>query len=56
MTDVCWYCRNPTVVWNNDFDASDVYGEGVEGIVTYLHCTSCGAQITYERIQEDEEL
>ena len=53
MTE-CWYCGGD-VVWDNDFSASDVYGDGVEGIVTYLHCAECGARITYEQIEEEDE-
>lgn len=41
----CWYCGE-TLIWQNDFDYSDVYGEG-EGIVTFLICSGCGAEVEY---------
>ena len=34
VRDRCVFC-NCRLIWQNDFDYSDVYGEG-EGIVTYL--------------------
>ena len=43
----CWYCGGK-LIWNSDFNYSDVYGEG-EGIVTYLHCSNCGAEVEYSR-------
>lgn len=43
--NVCWYCGGQ-LVWNSDFDYSDVFGDG-EGIVTYLHCANCGADVQY---------
>ena len=45
--DVCWWCRGQ-LVWDSDFDAEDYYcEEGREGIVTFLHCSECGAIVTY---------
>lgn len=53
--DVCWYCGGK-LIWQNDFSLEDVYGEGEgEDIVTYLHCTECGARVTYEQRDDEEE-
>lgn len=52
MGDRCWYCGGK-LVWQNDFDYSDVYLEG-EGIVTYLTCSNCGAEVQYS-LRTDEE-
>lgn len=50
--DVCWYCGG-RLIWDSDFPYDEVYGEG-EGVVTYLHCTECGAKVTYEQRDGDE--
>lgn len=50
--DVCWYCGGK-LCWDSDFNWDEVHGEG-HGIVTYLHCTSCGAIVTYEFKEEDD--
>jgi hypothetical protein len=42
--DVCWYCGGQ-LIWDSDFDMDEIYGE--EGIVTYLHCSDCGANVEY---------
>ena len=47
MCDKCWYCGGK-LVWDSDFNYDEVYDEG-EGIVTYLHCSKCGAEIEYSR-------
>lgn len=39
----CWYCGSK-LIWDSDFNYDEVFGEG-EGIVTYLHCSKCGAEI-----------
>ena len=53
--DVCWYCGGK-LVWQNDYSYEDVYGEGEgEGIVTYLICSECGARVTYEHKEGEEE-
>jgi hypothetical protein len=51
--DTCWYCGGK-LYWMSDFDYSDVYGEG-EGIVSYLHCSNCGAEIEYSLRTDNEE-
>jgi hypothetical protein len=47
----CWYCGGE-ICWDSDFPADEVYGEGVSGIVTYLHCPDCGAEIEYQLLEE----
>lgn len=42
----CFHCLQNTVIWDNDFDGED-YGYEEPGILHVLHCTNCGAQITY---------
>lgn len=51
--DVCWYCGG-RLIWNSDFDYADVYNDGKDGIVTYLHCSECGARVTYESVEDSE--
>ena len=48
----CFHCGCQTVIWDNDFSYKDCGYEG-EGIVQFLHCTNCGAEIEY-RIPLDE--
>jgi hypothetical protein len=42
----CFHCLEKAVVWDADFD-SEEYGYEGGGIVHVLHCTNCGAEITY---------
>lgn len=45
--NICWHCGGP-LKWESDHTIEDVFGEGAgEGIVTYLHCTKCGADVRY---------
>ena len=37
----CWYCGEE-MIWDLDFDYDKVYEKG-KGIVTFLHCSNCGA-------------
>lgn len=56
MCDRCWYYGGK-LIQNSDFNYSDVYDEG-EGIVTYLHCSNCGAEVEYSRrddLNEEEQ-
>lgn len=48
----CWYCGGE-LCWNSDFNYDEVYGEG-EGIVTFLTCTNCGAEVQYSLKNEEE--
>ena len=48
----CWYCGSP-LIWDADFNYDEVYGEG-NGIVTYLHCSSCGAECEFS-LRDDKE-
>ena len=50
--DVCWLCGG-RLIWGADFDAED-YGYEGDGIVATLHCSSCGADVTYVLINEEE--
>lgn len=50
----CFHCGKKTVVWNADFDYSDMGYEG-EGIVHICTCRNCGAEIEYRIPTEDEE-
>ena len=47
MCVTCFHCGG-TVVWDNDFTIDEVYGNGdEEGIIHFLHCVDCGAEIEY---------
>ena len=50
----CFHCGHRTVVWENDFMASEL-GYEIEGIVHILHCANCGAEIEYYIPEEREE-
>lgn len=50
----CFHCGCKSVVWNADFDFSDLEYEG-EGIVHLLHCSNCGADIEYRIAIPDKE-
>lgn len=50
--EVCWHCGGQ-LVWNSDEDYESVYGEG-NGIVTFLSCQGCGADVQYD-IRFDKE-
>ena len=49
----CWYCGGQ-LIWDSDFNYDEVFGEG-EGIVTFLHCTDCGAEVRYSLEDGGEE-
>lgn len=52
----CFHCGMRTVIWDSDFDFEDFGYEG-EGIVHVLHCTRCGAEITYAiSCENDDEI
>ena len=50
--NTCWYCGGE-LIWDCDYNYNEVYDDG-EGIVTYLHCSNCGALIEYS-LKEDTE-
>lgn len=51
----CFHCLCRTVVWDSDFSFEDCGYEG-EGIVQFLHCENCGAEIEYRiPFDNDEE-
>lgn len=47
----CFHCGDFSVVWDSDFSFDDCGYEG-DGIVQFLHCSNCGAEIEY-RIRFD---
>lgn len=49
----CWWCRE-LLCWDSDFNYDEVHGEG-EGIVTFLHCTGCGAEVMYSLRDDDPD-
>lgn len=49
----CFHCGAKAVIWDSDFDFSDLGLEG-EGVIHFCHCTHCGAEIEY-RISCDTE-
>ena len=51
----CFHCGKKAVIWDNDYSFEDYCLEG-EGIVHELHCTECGATITYFVGEDDADL
>lgn len=49
----CFHCGG-AVCWDNDFSFEDCGYEG-DGIVQFLHCMNCGAEIEYRISFEEEE-
>lgn len=45
MRDVCWLCGGK-LIWQSDFNYDEIHGEG-EGIVAFLLCSGCGADVRY---------
>lgn len=43
----CFHCLQDAVIWDSDFDFSDMGYEG-EGVVHVCHCINCGAEIEYK--------
>ena len=50
----CFHCGAKAVIWGSDFTFEDCGYEGT-GLVQFLHCTRCGAQIEYDIPFDDEE-
>ena len=51
----CFHCLERAVIWDSDFSFDDCGYEG-DGIVQFLHCTNCGAEIEYRiPFDNDEE-
>jgi transcription elongation factor Elf1 len=50
----CFHCGERAVVWQNDYSFED-YGIEGEGIIHDLRCSNCGAAITYEIKEDDDE-
>ena len=36
---ICWWC-GAELIWDNDFTSDDVFGDGEERLVTFLHCSN----------------
>ena len=53
MGDKCWYCGGK-LRWNADFNYDEIHGEG-EGIVSFLTCADCGAEVQYSLEDTKEE-
>lgn len=53
MGDTCWYCGGK-LYWQSDFNYDEVFGKG-EGIVTYLKCSHCGANVEYSKCEDNDE-
>ena len=50
--DVCWYCGG-RLRWDSDFSYDEIFGEG-DGIVSFLTCMNCGAEVQYSLREEEE--
>lgn len=50
--DICWYCGGK-LIWQSDFNYDEVHHEG-EGVVSFLTCSHCGAEVQYS-LRTDEE-
>ena len=47
----CWYC-GAEMIWDSDFNYDEIHGDG-DGIVTFLHCSSCDAECMFS-LRDDE--
>ena len=55
MVFECFHCGKKAVIWDSDYEFSDLGYEGT-GIVHLLHCANCGAEIEYAiPIKEKED-
>lgn len=52
MRDVCWLCGGK-LIWQSDANYDEVHGEG-EGIVTFLRCSACDADVQYSKKEVNE--
>lgn len=43
---LCWWCFG-RLIWDEDVDACEHLCDDVDGICTLLHCSRCGAVVTY---------
>ena len=52
----CFHCGERAVIWGGDFSLDEWDGDPeLDGIVHVLHCTNCGAEITYVIIDGRED-
>ena len=49
--NICWYCGGE-LCWESDFNYDEIFDEG-DGIVSYLHCIKCRAEVQYS-LRSDE--
>lgn len=51
----CFHCGHKSVIWDSDF-TFDERGYNGYGIVHFLHCANCGAEIEYAvAIRDDND-
>lgn len=57
--NTCWRCEG-YIIWGNDFSYDEVYGkcdkctkDFCDGIVSFLSCNDCNAEIEYINKCED---
>ena len=48
----CWYCGGQ-LRWDSDFSYDEIFGEG-DGIVSFLTCMNCGAEVQYSLREEED--
>ena len=54
--NTCWWCGGE-LIWQCDYDKAGVYGDdSLDGIITHLLCKDCGALVTYETPEEEEDV
>lgn len=49
----CWWCGSP-LVWDHDETSDDAFMDGRDTLVSFLHCSHCGANVTYEEDPDRE--
>lgn len=54
MVFECFHCGEKAVIWDSDYEFSDLGYEGT-GIVHLLHCANCGTEIEYAIKENDED-
>lgn len=50
----CWWC-GADLIWDNDFTSDDVFGDGGDRLVSFLHCSNpkCNAIVQYSQPEEE---
>lgn len=49
----CWFCGG-ILYWQADYGYDEIYGEG-EGIVAFLQCSECHANVEVSQRYDEEE-